>query len=737
MADRPYLDKTGLNTFWDAIKTFVGNAVKVTGVKGDSETDYRTGNVNITKTNIGLGNVENKSSATIRGELTSSNVTTALGYTPPQSDTNTTYSLTQDSTNGHKITLTPSSGTAQTVTIPDNNTTYSAGSGLSLNGTTFSVKTGYTTSGNNRAVQADSNGNLYVTQKDDNSVTGVKGDSESSYRSGNVNITKANIGLGNVENKSSATIRGELTKSNVTTALGYTPPTSDTNTTYSLTQDASDGHKITLTPSSGTAQTVTIPDNNTWRGIQNNLTSDSTTDSLSAAQGKALANGSARDSTKLPLAGGTLTGAINTANATWNKIGDDVQIGDINEAGTLGVQGLNGNTSLRFTTYNQSTKTTGGKITWDGSNFIMTGTVDTSISGNAATATTATKLGTETVGSSNKLMYLNAGTATAGNNVVSHHGNAGKSNMNDIGRIHSSSGMTNLCDPSNTTDNPMNGTTKSTGWHLYWSTNYSDNPNGSNAWVAQICNTAGSNKWWVRSRDGGTFTNGKAWNGPWEHLVIAPQAGQGGTTTPIYVDANGHTQACSYTIAKSVPADAKFTDNNTWDALSTSKAGYVAKAPNDTGKFLRGDATWAAVTKSNVGLGNVENKSSATIRGEISSSNVTTALGFTPLNASAGLGKTTFTPTAGSSYSNYGGCYYEKYGRVVHVHVGLSGLTKDANVSVFTLPTGYRPSSTIFTYGTNGTSYDKFCYGSISTSGEIKVRSNNNTYAGIDFTYLV
>ena len=33
-----------------------------------------------------------------------------------------------------------------------------------------------------------------------NTVTGVKGDSESSYRIGNVNITKANIGLGNVDN---------------------------------------------------------------------------------------------------------------------------------------------------------------------------------------------------------------------------------------------------------------------------------------------------------------------------------------------------------------------------------------------------------------------------------------------------------------------------------------------------------------------------------------------------------
>jgi len=39
----------------------------------------------------------------------------------------------------------------------------------------------------------------------------------------------------------------------------------------------------------GTSYVFTTPaDTNTWRGIQNNLTSDSTTDSLSAAQGKAL-----------------------------------------------------------------------------------------------------------------------------------------------------------------------------------------------------------------------------------------------------------------------------------------------------------------------------------------------------------------------------------------------------------------------------------------------------------------
>lgn len=37
------------------------------------------------------------------------------------------------------------------------------------------------------------------------------------------NVTKSDVGLGNVDNKSSETIRGEITKSNVITALGFTP----------------------------------------------------------------------------------------------------------------------------------------------------------------------------------------------------------------------------------------------------------------------------------------------------------------------------------------------------------------------------------------------------------------------------------------------------------------------------------------------------------------------------------
>ena len=46
--------------------------------------------------------------------------------------------------------------------------------------------------------------------------------------------------------------------------------------------------KGTFTMKQSGDTTIELTDNNTWRGIQNNLTSDSTSDSLSAAQGKAL-----------------------------------------------------------------------------------------------------------------------------------------------------------------------------------------------------------------------------------------------------------------------------------------------------------------------------------------------------------------------------------------------------------------------------------------------------------------
>jgi len=70
-----YNSSTGVMSFSDAVTSVAG----------------RTGAVTLTSSDVGLGNVENKSSATIRGEITSSNVTTALGYTPYNSSNPSGY----------------------------------------------------------------------------------------------------------------------------------------------------------------------------------------------------------------------------------------------------------------------------------------------------------------------------------------------------------------------------------------------------------------------------------------------------------------------------------------------------------------------------------------------------------------------------------------------------------------------------------------------------------------------
>lgn len=54
----------------------------------------------VTKTQLGLDNVENKTGATIRSEMTKDEVVRALGYTPPKQDTNTTYNIATETVAG-------------------------------------------------------------------------------------------------------------------------------------------------------------------------------------------------------------------------------------------------------------------------------------------------------------------------------------------------------------------------------------------------------------------------------------------------------------------------------------------------------------------------------------------------------------------------------------------------------------------------------------------------------------
>lgn len=79
----------------------------------------------------------------------------------------------------------------------------------------------------------------------------------------------------------------------------------------------------------------------------------------------------------------------------------------------------------------------------------------------------------------------------------------------------------------------------------------------------------------------------------------------GSATQPVYFS-SGKPVACTYTLAKSVPSNAVFTDTNTWIALkgaTTSAAGTAGYAPAPSAgaanRYLRSDGTWAVPPDTN------------------------------------------------------------------------------------------------------------------------------------------
>ncbi len=168
-------------------------------------------------------------------------------------------------------------------------------------------------------------------------VTGVKGAKETAYRRGNVNLTAADVGA--------------VAEDGDASDVAVTFSTADERTNIAtgeklsalfgkIAKWLSDLKPVAFSGSyDDLSNKPTIPAN-TWRPVQDNLTSSSATDSLSANQGRLLANGSARDSTKMPVTGGTFTGPIGFANSTWNPVGDDCYMGDFNVGGCVAFKSM-------------------------------------------------------------------------------------------------------------------------------------------------------------------------------------------------------------------------------------------------------------------------------------------------------------------------------------------------------------------------------------------------------------
>lgn len=268
-------------------------------------------------------------------------------------------------------------------------------------------------------------------------------------------------------------------------------------------------------------------DTNTWRGIQDNLTSDSTTDSLSAAQGKALANGSARDNTKLPLSGGTLTGALTLA-------GMDLRLGtngsSSNDSGDISWHYGNGNEKCRIWTDNNPTIAVGP-------NYRIYKSDGTELyNGRLATIGDLPSLGANTF---KVTRALSVSTTTNGYWAA-------------------------MCNSTQTGTPTL--PTAGQWWHVIsmdWS------GNDANNWISQLAVATQQNNgvWWRRNTSSGTSINSSTWN------RLAEGDASGNAKNALTV--NG------LTVQTAVPANAKFTDTLYNFAGATFNSGDKDTAGHD------------------------------------------------------------------------------------------------------------------------------------------------------------
>ena len=221
-----------------------------------------------------------------------------------QQDNNTTYSNFVKSGSGAAAGLVPAPSTTAGTTKylredgtwqvpPDTNTTYSSKTAASGGTDVSLVTTGEKYTWNNKSSLALGTTSTTAAKGDHTHTTTLATDS------GTATVTLAH----NTVYKLTA---------GGTSVIFKTP--ADNNTTYSSKTAASGGTDVSL---------VTTGEKYTWNN-KSNLTIGTT--ATTAAAGN-------HTHSYLPLSGGTLTGAINLANNTWNKSGDDASFGDHNVGG--------------------------------------------------------------------------------------------------------------------------------------------------------------------------------------------------------------------------------------------------------------------------------------------------------------------------------------------------------------------------------------------------------------------
>ena len=595
-------------------------------------------------------------------------------------------------------------------------TTYTAGTGINIDGTTI----------NNSGVRAVTAG--------------------ASANKINVN-TNGNTNTITINNVANATSASKATNDSAGQQI---------NTTYIKGLSVS-GKVITYTKGDGTTGTITTQDSNTWRGIQNVLTSDSTTESLSAAQGKVLkglVDGKAAKATTLAgygigdakIADGVITIGSNsiTPLTSHQSLSAYAKTADMNTA--LGKKADKATTLAGYGI--SDAKISGGVITLGSNtitpltshqslaNYYTKGKVDELITNlktglvNVVESLPTTgekgilylvKTGSESENLYTEYIYVNEAWEKLGTQKLDLSGYLTKTDATNtyLGKTAAAASANKLNTNAGSATQPIyfvNGVPKATTYTLgksvpsnavFTDTVYTHPSTHPASMITGLAAVATSGKY---SDLSGTPTSLPANGGTATKL----STDAGSATQPVYFD-NGVPVATTYTLGKSVPSDAKFTDT----------------------VYILPDAT--ASVKGGVKVGSNLTISSGTL--SLTKANVTAALGYTPPTTDTNTHYTTglvvgkaATDTANAAATNGNVFLNLKDDSTIRnshkiIGSGATTVTSDDSGNITISST-----NTVYTHPSSGVTAGTYRSVTVNAQGHVTGGSNPTTLAGYGIT---